>query len=187
MPSTVDAWVSGVKSDEATTRTRIPPSCRQRSQLSGPTRPGVASPAGGPRLPSVPVGGWSLTGSPVGLRRCGALSTSRASRQGRVFGGDSTAFGNHPLRRRRTAFWPMLLIPQIPYVGCMQTSKEELVVFCSECEHSEFVHADRERRLCLFSDCDCSGFGISTGLEASPRSAVSGLRTPGDVSATSRA
>jgi predicted nucleic-acid-binding Zn-ribbon protein len=42
----------------------------------------------------------------------------------------------------------------------MHTDIEELVVFCSECGHSEFVHADRGLP-CLFSDCDCSGFDVS--------------------------
>ena len=63
----------------------------------------------------------------------------------------------------------MLLIPQIPYVGRMNGSTDELVVFCSECEHSEFVHVDHEKRLCLFSDCDCSGFGISIDLTIESR------------------
>jgi len=42
-----------------------------------------------------------------------------------------------------------------------ETSNKELVVSCSECEHSEFVHADREGRPCLFSGCDCSGYNLS--------------------------
>ena len=49
-------------------------------------------------------------------------------------------------------------LPQVPYGDSMKTSIEELVVFCSECEHSEFVHATREDQPCLFSDCSCSGF-----------------------------
>jgi len=51
-------------------------------------------------------------------------------------------------------------LPQVPYAGCMHTDIEDLVVFCSECGHSEFVHADRGLP-CLFSDCDCSGFDVS--------------------------
>ena len=76
----------------------------------------------------------------------------------------------------------MLLIPQVPYVSCMKTSIDELVVFCSECEHSEFVHADRGNQLCLFSDCECSGLD-----EVHRRPAASQLREADDASATTRA
>jgi len=51
----------------------------------------------------------------------------------------------------------------------MKTSIDELVVFCSVCEHSEFVHTDHDNPLCLFSDCDCTGFGISIDLTATSR------------------
>jgi hypothetical protein len=44
----------------------------------------------------------------------------------------------------------------------MKTQNDELVVFCCDCEHSELVHADRGKRLCLFSDCDCSGLVVKT-------------------------
>jgi hypothetical protein len=60
------------------------------------------------------------------------------------------------MRSSRTAD---VCLPQIPYGACMHTDIEELVVFCSECGHSEFVHADRGLP-CLFSDCDCSGFDV---------------------------
>ena len=60
-------------------------------------------------------------------------------------------------------------LPQIPYVGRMKTSIDELVVFCSVCEHSEFVHTNHDNPLCLFSDCDCTGFGISIDLTATSR------------------
>lgn len=71
----------------------------------------------------------------------------------------------------------MTRIPQIPYVARMKVSVDELVVFCCECEHSEFVHSDRDQ-LCLFSDCDCSGFDVH------PRPGVVRVREPDDVSAT---
>lgn len=32
---------------------------------------------------------------------------------------------------------------------------------CSSCEHSEFVHADRETRPCLYSNCQCGGFQVA--------------------------
>jgi len=44
----------------------------------------------------------------------------------------------------------------------MKTQIDELVVFCCDCEHSEFVHTDRGNRPCLFSDCDCSGLVVKT-------------------------
>lgn len=74
------------------------------------------------------------------------------------------------------------MFPQIPYGACMKTPIDELIVFCSECEHSEFVHADRANRLCLFSDCACDGFD-----QVHPPSAASRIRVPDDVSATTRA
>jgi hypothetical protein len=55
----------------------------------------------------------------------------------------------------------------------MRKRIDELVVFCSECEHSEFVHVYRDQ-LCLFSDCDCSGFEV-------PRSVVLQLDEPDDT------
>lgn len=33
-------------------------------------------------------------------------------------------------------------------------------IFCSRCEHSEFVHGDREPRRCLYTECGCSGFPV---------------------------
>jgi hypothetical protein len=32
---------------------------------------------------------------------------------------------------------------------------------CGRCEHSEFVHGDRETRSCLYSQCDCAGFQVA--------------------------
>lgn len=55
----------------------------------------------------------------------------------------------------------------------MRTPIDEPVVFCPECEHSEFVHAYRDQ-LCLFSDCDCSGLRV-------PRSVVLQLEEPDDT------
>ena len=49
----------------------------------------------------------------------------------------------------------------------MSTPIDESVVFCPECEHSEFVHAHRDQ-LCLFSDCDCSGFGVPRSVVLQP-------------------
>jgi len=31
-------------------------------------------------------------------------------------------------------------------------------VFCTECAHSAFIHSDYNARLCLFSECGCSGW-----------------------------
>jgi hypothetical protein len=36
-------------------------------------------------------------------------------------------------------------------------------VFCTMCEHSEFVHGDYEARRCLYSECGCSGFTLGAG------------------------
>jgi hypothetical protein len=50
------------------------------------------------------------------------------------------------------------------------TSPEQVVsrraasrVYCTMCEHSEFVHGDYEERRCLYSECTCSGFRMSAG------------------------
>lgn len=31
-------------------------------------------------------------------------------------------------------------------------------VFCAGCAHSEFLHGEHGRRLCLFSECGCKGW-----------------------------
>lgn len=33
-------------------------------------------------------------------------------------------------------------------------------VFCTKCEHTEFVHGDFESRRCLYSECGCSRFTL---------------------------
>jgi hypothetical protein len=38
-------------------------------------------------------------------------------------------------------------------------SGPKLFVFCS-CGHSEFIHSDRQNRVCLWSECHCSGFAL---------------------------
>jgi hypothetical protein len=32
---------------------------------------------------------------------------------------------------------------------------------CSKCEHSEFVHGDRDTRPCLYSNCECPAFQLA--------------------------
>ncbi len=64
----------------------------------------------------------------------------------------------------------MLGVPSSPYGACMATYPyRELVVidgpdprriFCSNCDHSQFLHSDLDRRLCLYSECDCHGFAV---------------------------
>ena len=56
----------------------------------------------------------------------------------------------------------------------MKTQIDELVVFCCDCEHSEFVHTDRGNRPCLFSDCDCSGLVVTTA-ETTPDTGTASL------------
>lgn len=51
----------------------------------------------------------------------------------------------------------------------MQTSTDLHAVYgrrdlprisCTTCQHSEFVHCDFDDRLCLYSECVCSGFSV---------------------------
>lgn len=63
----------------------------------------------------------------------------------------------------------------------MEVSIDELVVFCPECEHSEFVHSDREDGGCLFSECECTGFDKEAASVTPP------AHEPGGASATSNA
>ena len=72
------------------------------------------------------------------------------------------------------------MLPQVPYGACMETPIDERVVFCPKCEHSEFLHSGRGNRLCLLSDCECSGLGVC-------RSVVVRLHESDDVSASSEA
>ena len=38
-------------------------------------------------------------------------------------------------------------------------SRSELSrVPCAGCHHAEFIHGDHNVRLCLYSECECSGF-----------------------------
>jgi hypothetical protein len=67
------------------------------------------------------------------------------------------------------------MLPEIPYGACMRTPIDEPIEFCTECDHSEFVHSDRGDRLCLFSECNCSGFEVH-------RSAAFRLHEPDEAS-----
>jgi hypothetical protein len=58
----------------------------------------------------------------------------------------------------------------MPYVQAMQPNSSQQAVplrpadafrvFCTICEHTEFVHGDLEARRCLYSECGCSGFTL---------------------------
>ena len=69
--------------------------------------------------------------------------------------------------RPRTADELMSLSGRCPTLIAVQESIEDrrgppsgwskLSVFCI-CGHSEFIHSDRENRVCLWSECHCSAF-----------------------------
>jgi hypothetical protein len=40
------------------------------------------------------------------------------------------------------------------------SSPEPRRIFCTTCEHSEFIHGDYEARRCLYSSCGCSGLTV---------------------------
>jgi len=40
-------------------------------------------------------------------------------------------------------------------------------VLCATCGHSEFVHADKGNRRCLYSVCDCNPFVVGAELDLS--------------------
>jgi hypothetical protein len=66
--------------------------------------------------------------------------------------------------RQRTADGLMLLSDSCPTLIAVREQIEDrsgpkLFVFCS-CGHSEFIHSDRENRVCLWSECHCSGFAL---------------------------
>jgi hypothetical protein len=43
----------------------------------------------------------------------------------------------------------------------MLGSRSELSrVPCAGCQHAEFIHGDHNDRLCLYSECGCSGFAV---------------------------
>ena len=56
------------------------------------------------------------------------------------------------------------MLPQMTYGRCMRAPSEDAVrtgstrIYCRTCDHSEFVHGDRNDRTCLYSECGCSGF-----------------------------
>lgn len=68
---------------------------------------------------------------------------------------------------------PMFRSPRCLTFRAMQASSYQQVVLrrpadprrviCTMCEHSEFVHGDYEARLCLYSECGCSGFTLGAG------------------------
>jgi hypothetical protein len=35
-------------------------------------------------------------------------------------------------------------------------------VYCDGCHHTEFVHGDIGERTCLYSECGCGGFAMSS-------------------------
>jgi len=40
---------------------------------------------------------------------------------------------------------------------------EALLVFCARCTHTEFIHRDHGTRACLYSECGCASFEVTTG------------------------
>jgi hypothetical protein len=64
----------------------------------------------------------------------------------------------------------MLCSPRRLTLGAMHTDSYQQVVlgsspeprriFCTTCEHSEFIHGDYEARRCLYSTCGCSGLTV---------------------------
>ncbi len=74
--------------------------------------------------------------------------------------------------RQRTADELMLLSDRCPTLIAVREPIEDrsgpkLFVFCS-CGHSEFIHSDRQNRVCLWSECHCSGFALRAEHMAGP-------------------
>jgi hypothetical protein len=42
------------------------------------------------------------------------------------------------------------------------SSRNPLRVYCEACRHTEFVHGDIATRECLYSECGCGGFTLSS-------------------------
>jgi hypothetical protein len=72
-----------------------------------------------------------------------------------------------PIRLTKTGRLTDVWRPRAPYGKCMwglfldEPERRRPAGHCSACEHSEFVHGDRESRRCLYTQCACVGFLVS--------------------------
>ena len=57
----------------------------------------------------------------------------------------------------------MQTVPDIENVA--QRLADSLRVTCASCEHSEFIHSDRDGRSCLYSECACPAFERSADAD----------------------
>ena len=74
--------------------------------------------------------------------------------------------------RQRTADELMFLSDRCPTLIAVRAPIDDrpgpkLLVFCS-CGHSEFIHSDRQNRVCLWSECHCGGFVLRAEHMAGP-------------------